>query len=149
MSCINQMMQHQQIRGCQWVFSDKEHRGKIFRRTNLSSKPSLQTNPLSKFTFGHIFSWKPSDEEHWGQYSREKMPHISLGTEEVACKSSPSTKAELAGCAGRLSLCTSSFYSIHSSACSISQVTKDSRLHLTAQTAISMDTLTYTYYQIN
>lgn len=48
MSCINQMMQHQQIRGCQWVFSDKEHRGKMFRRSDLSSKPSLQTNPPSK-----------------------------------------------------------------------------------------------------
>lgn len=145
MFCINQMMQHQQIRGCQGVCSDKEHRGKMFRMSDLSSK---QTNPLSKLqeiTFSlTAIRGRTLRAVLWGEGASHQPGNRGSGLWDL-----PTTKAELSGCAGRVNLSTCSSYSIHSSACLTSQVTNNSRLHLTVQTTTSMDTLTYTYYQIN
>lgn len=59
MSCINQMMQHQQIRGCQWGFSDKEHgarcSGWVTSRPDLLYRPILSVSyRLSHFLLAAI-----------------------------------------------------------------------------------------------
>lgn len=94
--------------------------------------------------------------------SREKVPHMSLGTEEVDCKGSLKTKEEVSGSICRVSLCTYNFYSIDASAYSFKLYLSGNQRPQAARgpnmvtsdcpnkaTQVSTVIWMYVYYQIN
>lgn len=117
----------------------------------VTSCPNLLHRPiLSVSHSSHIFSQEPSEEEHWGQCSGENVPHSHQPGNRASCPwELPDSQGTIVRMCWQGNLSTCRFHSRDSSACSTSQATKDSRLHLTVQAAMSMGTVTYTYCQMN
>ena len=122
-------MQHQQIillrKGLLMGFSWQ----RAERQESIQDEQPLRQYPLyrsvsSSHGWSHFLlmvsrgrSPRPiNDPDEGSNCCRDKVPHISLWTEEDACKRTPRTKAELSGSACRVGLRAYNFHSIHASA---------------------------------
>lgn len=146
MSCIHQMMQQQQ-RGCQWVFSDKEYRGKMFRMSDLLSRPSLQANPLSSYRLPHFLPTATRGRTLraalWGEGASHQPGNRGSCLWEPPDNQSRTVRLCWQGEPEHLQFLQ------HSQLCLLDPSGNHGLQATPDCTNISMATLTHTYYQIN